>query len=389
MKYKITFLFDINNDWIKDYFDSYNFEFNKNKKFSINTTYNLDNIRKQDVVFPLSYTKILSEDFLKINKEIIIAHPSKLPKDKGFAPLANQILRGQSYFYISLIKAEQKVDEGKIYIQKKFKLNGTELNSEIRKAQAVNIFRLIDSFLQNFPKNKSFRQKGIRTFNKRRKSKDSQIDINKSIKKQFNLLRVVDNEKYPAFFIFNKKKYILKIYKSEDPLIKNFKLRFIVKKTKELKQKEINSLINLKKKYWKYSTKSHEEWFKKNIKDNDIHFLGKKNEEVMMYCCLREREIIVKKNIKKFYYLDTLCSYKQYNKIFSFMSLINKIIDKNFCILICDKKHVKFYQKFNFKISKKYNFTNHTIKKFKVLFKIDKSNKDFNFFSKRRINFKI
>ena len=34
------------------------------------------------------------------------------------------------------------------------------------------------------------------------------------------------------------------------------------------------------------------------------------------------------------------------------MSLINKIIDKNFCILICDKKHVKFYQKFNFKISK-------------------------------------
>ena len=149
MKYKITFLFDINNDWIKDYFDKYNFEFNKNKKFSVNIGYNLDNVQNQDIVFPLSYTKILSKNFLKINKEIIIAHPSKLPKDKGFAPLANQILRGQSYFYISLIKAEQKVDRGKIYIQKKFKLNGTELNSEIRKLQAKNIFRMIDSFLKN------------------------------------------------------------------------------------------------------------------------------------------------------------------------------------------------------------------------------------------------
>ena len=71
------------------------------------------------------------------------------------------------------------------------------------------------------------------------------------------------------------------------------------------------------------------------------------------------------------------------------MSLINKIIGKNFCILLCDQKHVKFYQKFNFKISQKYSFTNHNINKFKVLFKIDKSNKDFNFFSKRRLIFKI
>ena len=122
MNYKITFLFDINNDWIKDYFDKYNFEFNKNKKFTVNTTYNLDNVQNQDIVFPLSYTKILSKNFLKINKEIIIAHPSKLPKDKGFAPLANQILRGQSYFYISLIKAEQKVDRGKFIFKKNLNL---------------------------------------------------------------------------------------------------------------------------------------------------------------------------------------------------------------------------------------------------------------------------
>ncbi len=388
-KYNITFLFDINNDWIKFYFDRYKFQFNKNKRFSVHITYNLENIREQDVVFPLSYTRVLDENFLKINKKIIIAHPSKLPKDMGFAPLANQILRGQNYFYISLIKAEQKVDTGKIFYQKKIKLNGTELNSEIRKSQAINIFKMVDIFLSKFPNNKSFFQKGDKSFNKRRKLKDSKIEINKSLKDQFNLLRVVDNENYPAFFKFRNQKYFLKIYKSNDPLVKNAELKFIVKKTDDLKKKEIDGLINLKRKYWKYSKNSHQKWFKENIKINDVHFLGKKNDEVVMYCCLRLREIKLDNIIRKFYYLDTLCSYKQYNKIFSFMSVINKIIDNNFCILLCDKKHVKFYEKFNFKVGNNYSFQNHSTKKFKVLFKIDKNNKSFKFFTKRKLSFKI
>ena len=43
-------------------------------------------------------------------------------------------------------------------------------------------------------------------------SEGSELDINKSIKSQFNMLRVVDNERYPAFFSHKKKKYIIKIY---------------------------------------------------------------------------------------------------------------------------------------------------------------------------------
>ena len=39
------------------------------------------------------------------------------------------------------------------------------------------------------------------------------IDLNKNLKSQFNLLRICDNEKYPAFFNYKNKKYILKIFK--------------------------------------------------------------------------------------------------------------------------------------------------------------------------------
>ena len=54
-------------------------------------------------------------------------------------------------------------------------------------------------------------QRGEETFYKKRTPKDSELDINKTIKEQFNLLRIVDNEKYPAFFKFKNKIYTLKI----------------------------------------------------------------------------------------------------------------------------------------------------------------------------------
>ena len=55
--------------------------------------------------------------------------------DKGFAPVQNQILRNKKKIFISLIKAVNKVDSGPIYMQSYFKLDGTELNNEIRYIQ--------------------------------------------------------------------------------------------------------------------------------------------------------------------------------------------------------------------------------------------------------------
>ena len=57
------------------------------------------------------------------------------------------------------------------------------------------------------------KQKGKGNFNKRRTKKDSEININKSIKSQFNHLRICDNDKYPAFFKYKNNKYLLKIFK--------------------------------------------------------------------------------------------------------------------------------------------------------------------------------
>ena len=44
--------------------------------------------------------------------------------------------------------------------------------------------------------------------------KTPQLDFKKSLFKQINLLRIVDNENYPAFFSM-RKKYLIKIFKEK------------------------------------------------------------------------------------------------------------------------------------------------------------------------------
>ena len=85
--------------------------------------------------------------------------------------------------------------------------------NELRSKQAQGRIKIIKKFLKKYPNIKSFKQKGKSNFNRMRNSNDSEININKSIKSQFNLLRICDNERYPAFFKYKNHKFILKIFK--------------------------------------------------------------------------------------------------------------------------------------------------------------------------------
>lgn len=210
-KYKATFLLDKSNLWIEKYLKKYNFKLNNKFTFKIKKNPNL--VKNQDLVFPLAYTKILSENFLNNNQLILIVHASQLPKDKGFAPVQNQILRKKKKIFISLIKADKKVDSGNIFLRDYFILKGHELLEEIRYLQAIACLKIISKFLKRFPRVKSVPQVGKSNFNKKRKVDDSKLNINKSIKTQFNLLRICDNELWPAFFIYKNNKYILKIFR--------------------------------------------------------------------------------------------------------------------------------------------------------------------------------
>ena len=136
---------------------------------------------------------------------------------------------------------------------------------------------------------------------------------------------------------------------------------------KVFKKKKINLIIKkkilkLKNQHFKHSIKKHNEWFKKNIKKNDYHNLLFSNQKLIGYNCLRKLKFSIfkkKKEIKKNILLfDTLIVDKKYRGLgFSekIMFSSNKIISENNLpgLLFCEKKLIKFYNQFNWKLLRK------------------------------------
>jgi methionyl-tRNA formyltransferase len=173
--------------------------------------------KKFDVNIIFSYFSIIPNKFLKNSKYNIIPHESDLPKGIGMSPLTWQILENKKSVIFSLIEANEKVDSGNIYFKKKVFIPKNTLFNDIKKIQLKNNLLIIKNFLKYFSKNKtspkSILPVGKKTFYKKRTPLHSKLNVNQSLKKQFNLLRVADNKNYPAYFYMYGKKYLLKIIK--------------------------------------------------------------------------------------------------------------------------------------------------------------------------------
>ncbi len=212
--FKVAFLFDKSNSWIRKHITKKKLNINT-QKFSLFFTEKKSEINNFDVVFILGYTKILNKSFLRANKLCLVIHESALPKGRGFSPVQWQILKNKKNIPVSLIKAEESLDSGDIILRSTINLDGSELYDEIRKEQAKVSIKLIEKFLQKYPNFKKYKQKGKQTYFKKRTIKDSELDINKNIKQQFNLLRINNNEGWPSYFKFKNHRYVIHIFKSK------------------------------------------------------------------------------------------------------------------------------------------------------------------------------
>jgi len=167
-------------------------------------------------VFILSYHRIIKKKYLDLRTQNIVIHGSDLPRGKGWAPIFWQILEGENNIPFTMLEAGEGIDDGDVYMKRSLKLTGLELNFELRRKQANFIIEMCLDFLENYDLYKKAKpQEGKETFYKKRKAEDSELNFNKSLKEQFNLLRIVDNEAYPAFFYRKNRKYIIKIYEEK------------------------------------------------------------------------------------------------------------------------------------------------------------------------------
>ena len=175
-----------------------------------------DEVTSGEIAFYLGCVKITPPEVLARNRRNLVVHQSALPKGRGFAPLAWQILEGRHEIPACLIEAVDEVDAGPIIYRDRLIFEGHELNGEMRAAQGDMCVALCRRFLDAPTPPPGEPQAGTPTVYRRRRPADSRLDPNRSLGDQFDLLRIVDNERYPAFFDWRGHRYRLLIDKMPD-----------------------------------------------------------------------------------------------------------------------------------------------------------------------------
>jgi len=180
---------------------------------TVQVTHDLDRALPADFCFCLSFSQIVPGAVRNRYKHTLVVHESDLPQGRGWAPMTWQILEGKTRIPVTLIEAVDAVDAGPIYLQEWIELSGTELSAEWRTAQGLATLRLCLQWVRTFPDvvRTARTQVGKGSVYRRRRPEDSRLDPNKTLADQFNLLRVVDNESYPAYFEMYGRRYWLKI----------------------------------------------------------------------------------------------------------------------------------------------------------------------------------
>lgn len=170
-----------------------------------------------DILFLVSCSQIIRQADKSKYKVSLVLHASDLPKGRGWSPHIWAILGGANKIMVCLLEASDPVDSGAVWLKTEFALEGHELLPEINQklfkaemslmTQAVTLFNCLSPVQQEGDPG---------PYMSKRTPADSQLDPHKSIAEQFDLLRVVDNQRYPAFFDYRGKRYLVRIDKDND-----------------------------------------------------------------------------------------------------------------------------------------------------------------------------
>lgn len=169
-----------------------------------------------DFLFLLSCSQRIDREIRGKYRFNLLLHASDLPEGRGWSPHIWAIVKGKNRITVSLLEVNDPIDSGDIWLKTELTLMGHELLPEINEKLFASEFSLMDQAILGYQNIRPIAQKVCKQeVLSKRTPEDSRLDPEKSIAEQFNLLRVVDNSRYPAFFDFNGFRYLIKIQKSE------------------------------------------------------------------------------------------------------------------------------------------------------------------------------
>jgi methionyl-tRNA formyltransferase len=143
----------------------------------------------------------------------LIIHASDLPLGRGWSPHIWSIINGEDEIIVSLLEASKDFDTGRIWKKYIYKIEKYYLYKEIIDIVNKSHIDLINFAIQNCDKVRPINQdkNTTPTYLPKRGPNDSEILSDKTIAEQFNLLRICDEKRFPAFFKLHGKKFKISI----------------------------------------------------------------------------------------------------------------------------------------------------------------------------------
>lgn len=171
-----------------------------------------------DILFLISCSEIVRRATRDLFRYTLVLHASDLPEGRGWSPHIWDVVNGKDQLTLSLLDAEDSVDTGNIWQKRHIKLDGTELYDEINHKLFEAELELMDWTVANIEHSQSQRQEyqNTPTYHRKRTPQDSELQADLSIKAQFNLLRVCDPNRFPAYVVINNQRYNIRLEKAND-----------------------------------------------------------------------------------------------------------------------------------------------------------------------------
>lgn len=167
-----------------------------------------------DLLFLVSCSQIIRESERGQFRAALVLHASDLPSGRGMSPHIWAIVGGAETITVCLLEVRDPVDSGDVWLRTTFELEGHELlpeiNARLFRAELELMTRTVEAG-GTLPPVAQQGEPGPRL--RWRTPEDSRLDPSRPLADQFDLLRVVDNDRYPAFFEHRGHRYVLRIEK--------------------------------------------------------------------------------------------------------------------------------------------------------------------------------
>ena len=179
---------------------------------------NKNELTDGDLLFLISCHDLITQKERNKYTKCLVVHASDLPLGRGWSPHVWSIINGEKEIIVSLLEAEDQIDSGRIWKKLRVYVPRTALFKQISQLLFDAELELMNFAIQSFNNLSPIDQDDLiePAYWPKRSPIDSQLDVDKSISEQFNLIRICDPERYPAFFYIDGKKFTLTIEAADE-----------------------------------------------------------------------------------------------------------------------------------------------------------------------------